>query len=80
LQRIAFDLMTPMPGNYMLDALDVDPITENVTYLLADRDRALARPGDEFAKRAGVTPIPVPGTHEFLLTHPGELAQALLHL
>ncbi len=80
LQRVAFDLMTPMPGAYLLDSLDVDPVTENVSYLLAERDQALARPGEEFAKRAGVTPTLLPGTHEFLLTHPGELAEALLRV
>ncbi|MFG1606529.1 alpha/beta fold hydrolase [Actinoplanes sp. NPDC049265] len=80
LQRVAFDLMTPQPGRYMLDPLDADPIPEKSTFILADRDRALARPGDEFAKRLGVTPIMVPGTHESLLTHPDELTEALLRV
>lgn len=78
LQKVAFDLMTPMPGNYFLDTLDVEPPTHDVAYILADRDQALARPGTEFAERLKLTPIMVPGTHESLLTHPDELTAALL--
>jgi hypothetical protein len=49
-----------------------------VTYLLAERDIALAAPGSELASRLGVEPVTLPGTHEALLTHPDELAGALL--
>lgn len=81
-QRLVFDLLTPMPGGYMLQALDVDPVTSlgvPVSYVLAADDHALARPGHEFAARVEVEPVVVPGTHEALLTHPDDVAQALLH-
>jgi pimeloyl-ACP methyl ester carboxylesterase len=82
-QRLVFDLLLPQPGGYMLDALDVGPVTElglPAAYVLAEDDRALARPGEEFAERLGVKPVLVPGGHESLLTHPDELAAALLAL
>ena len=80
LQRLVYDLLVPQPGGYMLDALDFGDLTSigvPFTYLLAERDRALAAPGDELAARVGVRPIPVPGTHESLLTHPDDVAKAL---
>jgi pimeloyl-ACP methyl ester carboxylesterase len=80
-QRLVFDLLLPQPGGYMLDALDVGPVTGlgiPAAYVLAEDDRALARPGEEFAERIGVKPVLVPGGHESLLTHPDELAAALL--
>jgi pimeloyl-ACP methyl ester carboxylesterase len=81
LQRLVHDLLVPQPGGYMLDGLsaaDAAPLTVPVAYVLAENDRALARPGAEFAARAGVEPILVPGSHESLLTHPDEIAKALL--
>jgi pimeloyl-ACP methyl ester carboxylesterase len=81
LQRLVHDQLTPQPGGYMLDALDVDGVQSlglPITYVLAERDRGLAAPGAELAARAGVEPILVPGTHEALLTHPDEVAGALL--
>lgn len=81
LQRLVFDQLTPQPGGYILDALDVDGLATHglpITYLLAERDIALAAPGVELAARLGVEPIMVPGTHEAMLTHPDELAEALL--
>ncbi|GAA0942342.1 alpha/beta hydrolase family protein [Pseudonocardia zijingensis] len=81
-RQLVFDQLTPQPGGYMLDALDVDGVDTlgvPITYLLAEQDIALAAPGDELAARVGVEPIPVPGTHEALLTHPDELTKALLH-
>jgi pimeloyl-ACP methyl ester carboxylesterase len=81
LQRVAFDLMTPQPGAYMLEAFDVGPVTTlgiPAAFVLAERDKALARPGEEFAARVDTKPIMVPGTHESLLTHPAELTEALL--
>ena len=73
--------MTPQPGGYVLDSLDVDGLQTlgvPITYLLAERDIALAAPGVELAARLGVKPIKVPGTHEALLTHPDDVASALL--
>lgn len=80
-QRLVADLLTPMPGAYCLDPADgVDVTTLGIPlhYLLGDDDHALPLPGATFAERAGVTPIPVPGTHEGLLTHPDEIAKAIL--
>ena len=81
LQRLVFDQLTPQPGGYVLDSLDVDGLQTlgvPITYLLAERDIALAAPGVELAARLGVKPIKVPGTHEALLTHPDDVASALL--
>ncbi|GAA3961368.1 alpha/beta fold hydrolase [Actinoplanes auranticolor] len=81
LQRLVYDQLTPQPGGYMLDALGVDGVGASglpVTYVLAEKDLALAAPGEELAARAGVEPLLVPGTHEALLTHPDEVARALL--
>ncbi len=49
-------------------------------YVLSDGDVAL--PPDEygwdrFAERINVSPVSVPGSHESMLTRPGELADAL---
>ena len=82
-QRLVHDLLVPQPGGYMLDPVDVPSVTTlgiPVAYLMAEDDRALARPGTEFAARIGQEPILVPGPHESLLTHPDELAKALLTL
>ncbi|GIJ47023.1 hypothetical protein Val02_39090 [Virgisporangium aliadipatigenens] len=82
-QRLAHDLLMPHPGRYFLDPYDgPDPGTGGIpaSYLLAADDRALARPGSEFAARVGVEPVVVPGSHEALLTHPDELSKALLAL
>jgi pimeloyl-ACP methyl ester carboxylesterase len=81
LQRLVFDQLTPQPGGYVLESLDVDGLDTlgvPITYLLAERDVALAAPGVELAARLGVKPIMVPGTHEALLTHPDDVARALL--
>lgn len=81
LRQLIFNQLTPQPGGYVLDALDVDGVEAAgvpVTYLLAEQDIALAAPGVELAARVGVEPIMVPGTHEALLTHPDELAKAIL--
>ncbi|MET9485147.1 hypothetical protein [Streptomyces sp. NPDC006638] len=74
--------MTPLPGHYFLDALDVPAVTElgiPALYLLGEDDRALPLPGAEFAARLGREPVMVPGTHEGLLTHPDEIAKAILN-
>ncbi|MFF5052911.1 alpha/beta hydrolase [Micromonospora sp. NPDC000663] len=81
LQRMVFEQLTPHPGGYVLDAWegeDLRTLGVPMTYLLAERDIALAAPGSELASRLGVEPVMVPGTHEALLTHPDELAGALL--
>jgi pimeloyl-ACP methyl ester carboxylesterase len=81
LQRLFFDQLMPHPGRYFLDPWsgpELRSLGVPITYLLAERDIALAAPGEELAARLGVKPIMVPGTHEALLTHPDELARALL--
>jgi pimeloyl-ACP methyl ester carboxylesterase len=81
-QRLVADLLTPQPGNYFLDALDVPNVAElgiPATYILGADDRALPRPGAEFAARLELAPVMVPGTHEGLLTHPDEVAKAILN-
>jgi pimeloyl-ACP methyl ester carboxylesterase len=81
LQRLVADLLTPMPGDYFLDPAegpDVTTLGIPLHYLLGDEDHALPHPGATFAGRLGVTPIPVPGTHEGMLTHPDEITKAIL--
>jgi hypothetical protein len=76
-----FELLVPQPGGYFLDPLDVDDVTTlgvPAGYVLSKDDRALARPGAEFASRIGLTPILVSGGHESMLTRPDEVARALL--
>jgi pimeloyl-ACP methyl ester carboxylesterase len=80
-QRLVADLLTPLPGHYFLDPADGQDVTTlgvPLHYLLGDEDHALPRPGATFAQRVGVTPIAVPGTHEGMLTHPDEIAKAIL--
>ncbi|GAA2498877.1 alpha/beta hydrolase [Winogradskya humida] len=82
LQRLVYDQLMPQPGAYMLEAIDVDGVETlgvPISYVLAEHDLALAAPGVELAARVGVEPIMVPGTHEALLTHPDEVAKALLN-
>lgn len=82
-QELVHALMVPQPGAYMTESLDVGPVTDlglRAAYVLADEDIALARPGAEFAARLGLVPITVPGGHMAMLTHPTELAAALLTL
>ncbi|MEV0472669.1 hypothetical protein [Streptomyces prunicolor] len=80
-QQLVADLLTPMPGDYFLDPAERPAVTTlgiPLHYLLGDEDHALPHPGELFAQRAGPTPIAVPGTHEGLLTHPEEIAKAIL--
>jgi pimeloyl-ACP methyl ester carboxylesterase len=80
-QRLVADLLTPMPGHYFLDpadGVDVRTLGVGLHYLLGDDDHALPLPGATFAERLGVTPTAVPGTHEGMLTHPDEIAKAIL--
>lgn len=80
LQRLVADLMTPQPGGYFLGALDIDAANLGIpaVYITGDSDHAMPQPGPEFAARLGVKPIVVPGTHDGMLTHPDEVANAIL--
>lgn len=80
LQRLVADLLTPQPGHYFTDSLDVGAATLRIptAYLASECDCALQWPAREFAARLGVEPIPVPGTHNAMLTHPDEIAAAIL--
>ena len=80
-QDLFFELLVPQPGGYFLDPIDVGDVTTlgvPVGYILSEDDRALARPGIEFAARIGLTPVMVPGGHESMVTRPDEVAKALL--
>jgi pimeloyl-ACP methyl ester carboxylesterase len=80
LQRLVADLLTLQPGGYFLDALDFHPLDLGIplAYITGAEDRAMPRPAAESAARIAVRPIVVPGTHEGLLTHPDEVAAAIL--
>lgn len=82
-QRLLFELLVPQPGCYLLDVLhDVDLVAAGVpaAYVLAEQDTVggLPLPGATFARRAGVEPVAVPGGHMALMTHPDEVAAAIL--
>jgi hypothetical protein len=80
-QDLFFELLVPQPGGYFLDPIDVGDVTTlgvPAGYILSADDRALARPGTEFAARIGLTPVLVSGGHESMLTRPDEVAKALL--
>ena len=80
-QRLVFDMLTPTPLGYVLEGVDVDPVTSAgipAAYVLAEDDRALVEPGRELAARIGLEPTMVPGSHEAMLTHPDEVARALV--
>ena len=80
-QRLVADLLTPMPGDYFLDPAegpDVTTLGVPLHYLHGEQDQALPHPGATFAARLGLTPTAVPGTHEGMLTHPDEIAKAIL--
>lgn len=80
LQRLVADLLAPQPGGYFLEALDIDAASLGIpaAYIAGDSDCAMPRPHAEFAARLGVEPIVVPGTHSGMLTHPDEVAKAIL--
>lgn len=78
-----FELLVPQPGGYFTDPIDVGDVTSlgvPAGYVLSEDDRALARPGTEFAARIGLTPVMVPGGHESMLTRPDEVTTALLKI
>jgi pimeloyl-ACP methyl ester carboxylesterase len=80
-QDLFFELLVPQPGGYFVDPIDVGDVTTlgiPAGYVLSEDDRALARPGTEFAARIGLTPVMVPGGHESMLTRPDEVTRALL--
>jgi pimeloyl-ACP methyl ester carboxylesterase len=82
-QELLFELLVPQPGGYFLDPIDVGDVTTlgvPAGYILSEDDRALARPGTEFAARIGLTPVMVPGGHESMLTRPDEVTKALLKI
>jgi pimeloyl-ACP methyl ester carboxylesterase len=80
MQRMVADLLAPQPGGYFLDALNVDPADLGVAtaYIASDSDCAPQWPAAEFASRLGVEPVYVPGTHLSMLTHPDEVAKAIM--
>jgi pimeloyl-ACP methyl ester carboxylesterase len=81
LQSLVAELLTPMPGTYLLDpaqGADVTTLGVPLHYLLGEEDRALPATGAVFAARIGLTPVAVPGTHEGLLSHPDEITEAIL--
>ena len=74
-------MLTPTPLGFVLEAVDVDPVTTAgipAAYVLAEDDRALVKPGREFAARIGLEPTMVPGSHEAMITHPDEVARAVV--
>lgn len=79
-QRLVAELMTPHPGGYFLGALEFDAVSLGIptAYVTGDSDHAMPQSGPEFAARLGVKPIVVPGTHDGMLTHPDEVADAIL--
>jgi pimeloyl-ACP methyl ester carboxylesterase len=82
-QDLLFELLVPQPGGYFLDPISVGDVTTlgvPAGYVLSEDDRALARPGTEFAARIGLTPVMVPGGHESMLTRPDEVTTALLKI
>jgi pimeloyl-ACP methyl ester carboxylesterase len=80
LQRLVADLLTSQPGGYFLDRVDLDATTLTIptAYIASDHDHSLELPAAEYAARLDVEPITVPGTHNSMLTHPDDVAKAIL--
>jgi pimeloyl-ACP methyl ester carboxylesterase len=80
-QRLVGDLLSPQPGGYFLDVLDAPEVTTldiAMAYIVSENNHENPRSGHAFAARLGVEPIVVPGTHNGMLTHPDEVAKAIL--
>ncbi len=80
-QRLLSELLTPLPAAYFLDTFDgpeAATLGTSLTYILGEGDRAMQRPGTEFASRLGVEPVIAPGSRNGLLTHPDAVATAIL--
>jgi pimeloyl-ACP methyl ester carboxylesterase len=78
---LLFELLEPTPGHYYTDALDLPDLTTldiDLAYLLSEEDQVLARPGTEFAARLGLDATILPGGHDAMLSHPDDIAQAIL--
>jgi pimeloyl-ACP methyl ester carboxylesterase len=81
LQRLVAELLTPQPCGYFLDVLDAPDVTvlrAAKAYILSGNNHSIPRSGAMFAARLGVEPIVVPGSHNSMLTHPSEVATAIL--
>ena len=81
-QRLLAEILVPQPGRYNTDSLDLPELAAigiAGAYIKCHDDRAIPTEVD-FAARLGVEALTVPGSHESLLTHPDELADALLHV
>jgi len=79
--QLIHNLLAPAPGGYFLDSYDgpdVKSLGIPAVYLLAEDEGALPIPGSAMAARLAVEPILVPGPHEAMLTHPDEVARALI--
>ncbi|WP_308257564.1 alpha/beta fold hydrolase [Pseudonocardia lacus] len=84
-QRTVHSLLVPHPFQYFTTPVaPLDPAALGVpaTYLLSVDDIALP-PGEyawapRFPERLGVAAVPIPGSHEALLTDPDALAAAVL--
>ncbi len=81
MQKLAYELMVPQPGGYMVDPSEAGPVTGagvDAAYILGRNDISLARPGAEFAARLGLDPVIVPGSHMAMLTRPDDIAPAII--
>jgi pimeloyl-ACP methyl ester carboxylesterase len=76
-QHLLWRLLMPQPRGYWQDALDLPELDIPSGYILSTDDVLFAGSGPVFAARLGADPVPVPGSHESLLTHPAELAEAI---
>ena len=80
MQRLIADLLTPTPGHYFLDLAGFEPTDLNIpiAYVAGNNDIALQPPTATFVARLGIDAIVVPGPHCGMLTHPDEVAKAIL--
>lgn len=81
-QRLLVEILVPQPGRYNTDSLDLPALAVTgiaAGYIKCQDERAIPQNVD-FAARLGVEALTVPGSHESLLTHPEEVADALQQL